>query len=158
MNPTPHTQHRHALRWVLGVGLVFVVVVALTLQVVRRRADERWGSLVMHWNEEWLRNGVLQRVGPQLPVVQQGSDMEPIWGLLFAGQVSTCSDTSDGNMFRGWRQATRSGSGMCALVLRQERNFFGSIIVARMSGGEPEQIEAVRTILAAVDVDLVVEP
>ena len=49
MHPTPTTRHRHALRWVLGVGLVFVVVVGMALQVARRRAEERWNLIVDHW-------------------------------------------------------------------------------------------------------------
>ena len=44
MNHTPTTRPRHALRWVLGVRLVFVVVVGVALQLARRRADERWQS------------------------------------------------------------------------------------------------------------------
>ena len=39
MQPTPTTQGRHALRWVLGVALVFVVVVGIGLQVARHASS-----------------------------------------------------------------------------------------------------------------------
>ena len=47
MEPTPTPRGRHALRWVLGVGLVFVVVVGMALQVARGMADKRWESVVI---------------------------------------------------------------------------------------------------------------
>ena len=54
MQPTPTTRDRHALRWVLGAGLVFVVVSGMALQVARERADEQWRRVVAHWEETWL--------------------------------------------------------------------------------------------------------
>ena len=51
MEAEPTTKSRHALRWVLGVGLVFVVVVGMALQVAQRRADERWDTVLVHFEE-----------------------------------------------------------------------------------------------------------
>ena len=48
MHPTPTTRSHHALRWVLGVGLVFVVVVGMAWHVTQPRADERW--------EQWRKS------------------------------------------------------------------------------------------------------
>lgn len=61
------------------------------------------------------------------------------------------------DFFSGWREVQWEVPGF-TLALRQERAFFGNRIDARLSGGEPEQIEAVRAIFASVDVELIVEP
>ena len=158
MNSTPTIRPRHALRWVLSVGLVFVVVVGMGLRMARRQADGRWYSLVSHWNEEWDHSGVLQRIGPQLAVFHPGSGMNPEGFVVVARQGKIFSDTSGHNMFRGWRQATRGGGGMCTLVLRQERSFFGSSIEARMSGCTSMQVESARAVLAELGIEVVVVP
>ncbi len=44
MQPISTTLSRNALRWVLGVGLVFVVVVGMSLQAARGGADAFAGS------------------------------------------------------------------------------------------------------------------
>ena len=65
MQVEPTTRDRHALRWVLGVGLVFVVVVAMALQVARRRALARWESVVTPWEDKWQRSGIVLYGGVQ---------------------------------------------------------------------------------------------
>ena len=62
MEPTPTTRGRHALRWVLSVGLVFVVVVGIALQVARSRADERWDRIIQHRDKSLQHGAVWGRV------------------------------------------------------------------------------------------------
>ncbi len=69
----------------------------------------------------------------------------------------TRRETRGGNMFRAWRRCEWSGLGL-PIVVRQERNFFGSSIEARMPGYAPEQVSALREVFAEVDVELIVEP
>ena len=146
--PTPTTRHRHALPWVLGVGLAFVVVVGMALQTARRRADEGWKSVVTPWEEEWQRSGFVLHGGRQ--AVEWATT-----GFLLE------TETRGGNVFRAWREDQWEGQTLAqtfTLVLRQERNFFGSSIEARLSGGAPRLVEIVRTSFAEVGVDLVVVP
>ena len=158
MQPTPNTRDRHALRWVLGVGLVFVVVCTVVLQVAWQHADERWASLMM----------ALEPGFDELVVSPDLSDDSGGWypfginpeGLRNRGDHMwsdrTWSDRG-GNLFRAWRRYNWNGFGFL-LVVRQDIKFFGSSIEAKMSGGVPRQIDAARAMLAAVDIDLIVEP
>ena len=148
MRPTPNTRPRHALRWVLGVAFALAVVVGTSLQMARRRALERWDSVVTPWEEEWQRSGFVMHGGRQ--AVEWATT-----GFLFE------TETRGGNVFRAWREDQWEGQTIAqtfTLVLRQERNFFGSSIEARLSGGAPRLEEIVRTSFAEVDVELVVEP
>ena len=169
MQPTPTTRDRHTLRWVLGVGLVFVVVSAMALQMARRQADERWVSVVAHWDESLQRDAGWGRVLEGFPF---GYAL-----ARFGGQTETLG----GNVFRAWRQS-RWECQWFTLVLRQERSLFGSNTEGRMSGGvlepsgvhitagvhmtmnfgvaerTPALVDAIRTLFAEVDVELVVEP
>ena len=138
MNPTPTTRGRHALRWVLGAALVFVVVVGMALQVARSRADERWESVMSQLREvDGLRT--------------------PLWWPR--------AETRGGNVFRGWRQVHVYGldgpggwGGFeFALVVRHERSFFGSNMDVRMSG-EAGLVDTVSAIFTELDIELVVEP
>ena len=158
MNPSPTTRGRDAWKWLLGMTLALAVVVGVALQVARRRAGERWFRGVAHWNEEFYSGEVLQPGIPAFNVLGLPPDMVPdFYAFTIRTHGTYFSDTSGGNIFQAWRQS-RGGSAKCPLVVRQERNFFGSNIEARISGGEPGQVDAVRAILAAVDVELVVEP
>ena len=66
-----------------------------------------------------------------------------------------------GNVLRAWRQA-RPASLFTDLVLRQERNLFGSHMEGRVPQGivrfRPDAVDLARAILAEVGVELVVEP
>ena len=55
MQSARKTRGRYALRWVLGVGLVFVVVVGMGLQLARVRAEEQWEIAVTGCNNDWSR-------------------------------------------------------------------------------------------------------
>ena len=136
MEPAPNTKGRHALRWVLSVGLVFVVVVGMALQMAQSRADERWVSVLSHCQERELFFA---------------DHMVPTGH----GVIRPFFETRGGNIFRAWRQGKWV---LNSIVLRQERNFFGSNIEARVHRGFSEQVAAIRAVLAAVDVELVVEP
>ena len=140
MNSTSTTQGRHALRWVLGVGLVFMVVVGMALQVARSRADERWLAVMSHWEKEW----------PPLGLVTSRKTK------IFARRQVLLRDTRGGNLLRAWRQSEWE-SPWFVLVLRQERSLFGNRITARMSGATSGREGAVRDVLAPVDVVLVVD-
>ncbi len=132
MNPTPTTRGRHALRWVLGVGLVFVVVIAMSLQAARRRADERWETVIVMWDEyrREVRPEVAFRLG---------------------------RETRGGTVFRAWRRVQLSSLHL-NMALRQERDFFGSSIEVRMSEFWPSgYLRRIRSLFAEVDVELVVE-
>ena len=61
----------------------------------------------------------------------------------------------------GWlpkRDSRWEGEGGLTLAVWQERSLFGNSVQARLSGGTPEQVDAVRDTLAEVGVELVVEP
>ncbi len=150
MEPTPTTRGRHALRWVLGVGLVFVVVVGMALQVARQRADERWESVLRPPDEVML---LILRISLEATLFNTKGPQR----AAHAMEKITKAATSGGNIFQAWRQHQWEGHKFI-LVLRQERSFFGSSIEARMTGGEPALVDAARAIFAAVDVELVVEP
>jgi len=131
MNPTPTTRGRHALRWVLGVGLVFVVVSAMALQDARRRADERWVSVVSRLDEEFPSKS--WAMGPR-----------PI--------------TRGGTVFREWRQG-KWDFIWYHVVVRQERILFGSYIEARASlDWNIVKRANFGLLLAELDIDLVVDP
>ncbi len=140
MDPTPKNRPRNALRWIVGVGLVFVVVVGATYQIARSRADERWESVMVHLG------GDSRHVRPNR---HSGAPKR----LLILKHESG----SDGS-FRGRRDSLWEGEGSFALAVWQERRMFGRGIEARMSGGSPGQIDAVRALFDAVDIELVVEP
>ena len=159
MHPTPNTRPRHALHWVLGVGLAFVVVVAMALQVARRRADDQWEMVLAHWEKEWQDCEIWQRFGPAHQWIELDSapDITPsdLGGFSLPGP-------SGGGMFSGWRQYTDSPIWF-NLHLRQEWHYFGSQIEARMNltsfpGPPADLVSVVHAILADVDVELVVEP
>lgn len=160
MNSAPNTRPRHALRWVLGVGLVFLVVSAMALQAARRRTDERWERVMAHW-EQATRLSNLYKPGhygppPTNPPPGMGppapSRREPIRYLMDIG-----TERTGGNIFWEWRRC-QWGEQFNELVLRQERNLFGSRIEARFSRGLPLLADHLREVLAAVDIELVVEP
>ena len=138
MTATPNTRHRHALRWVLGVGLVFVVVVGMALQEARRRADERWNRVYTHCLKEMHIQSVKFK--------QRASGLG---SFLFVSR--------GGGFFRDSRLA-QLHSLTFSIELRQERSFFGSTFRARLSGGKPEEIAEIRAIFAELDIELVVEP
>lgn len=136
MSATPTTRDRHALRWVLCVGLVFVVVVGMGLQAAQRRADERWADVMSHCEEKGM--GVSDYRMFHVPGIHK-----------------SFSETRGGNIFREWRQGQWVRS---TIVLRQERSLFGSSLEVHMSGGMPWQVDVVRDTFAGVDVEVVVEP
>ena len=138
MQPTPHPRGRHALRWVLGVAFAFVVVVGMALQVARTRADERWDGVMTHGGREWPLDYMLKSLK-----MSHMSDPPPYF-----------PESRGGNIFRGWREGTWV---LKSIGLRQERNFFGNTIEAHMSGAGPRLLEAVRAILAEVDVEVIVD-
>ena len=72
-------------------------------------------------------------------------------GLL----IGPFSEVRSGNMFQEWKQAQSSWHDV---DLRQERGYFGSRIEARIFGETPYQVACMSAIIAAVDVELVVEP
>ena len=111
MQPTPNTRGRHALRWVLGVGLVFVVISAMALQVARRRADERWESLLTHWDEACPSPHRAQWSIPFDGGWREGNGYD-LTELLERTQ-------QEGNMFRVNRRVTVYAGGIF-LFLRQE--------------------------------------
>ena len=151
MTPAPNTRGRHALRWVVGVGLVFVVVFGLALQVARQRADERWESVIGHSDEGW------GELGPRI-VIRSLEATLGNGGLpgSTGSRRTTNTATSGGNIFLAWRQH-QWNSYNYILVVRQERSLFGSSIEARMTGGEPALVDAARVEFAAVGVELIVE-
>ena len=115
-----------------------MVVVAMALQVARSRADERWSSVIRHWDEE-----AIPGIAPPL--------LYPT-GVAITIDISKTAP-SGGNIFQAWRQHRWEGF-TCILVLRQERSFFGSRTEAHMTGGEPRLVDAVRNVFAAVEVEL----
>jgi len=132
-NPTPTPRHRHALRWVVGSALVFVVLVVIVLDVVQRQADERWALALAHFQDSgWVISEVVY-----IDMLGEGTSFRHECHLS-TGSWST-------------------GLGM--LQLRQFRALFGSRIEARIVEGiEPIQVEAVRDFLAAVEIELVGKP
>ena len=151
MNAASTTRPRHALRWVLGVGLVFVVVVGMALHVVRRRADERWESVLTRWDKAWPSSG------------NRGFWMNPSEGRSRYSRVFDLTELLDasqqgGNILRGNRRVLYLMEGGVTLDLGQERSHFSSRIDARLSRAKPDQVEAARAILASFDIELVVEP
>ncbi len=71
---------------------------------------------------------------------------------LFLG----ASETTGGTVLRGWTSLQFHNLG-ATLIVKQHRSYFGSSMEAHMSGGTPAHVEAVRVILAAIDVELLVE-
>ena len=141
MNATSDARGRHALRWVVGAGLVFVVVSGTTLETARRRAEERWMSVVTYWDEGPPRDG-------------PGHTSIPI-SLFFSG-----TETRGGTVFQAWRRLQLDSPGF-TIVLRQERNFFGSSVEARISRAGPGldgMVEHIGNLFAPLDVAVVVEP
>ncbi len=157
VEPDVKVRGRHAQRWMLGVGLVFVVVVGMALQAAQRRAGERWYKVVTHWNEEVYEHEVLG-IMPAFDVAGLPPAMLPNpFTITTMTHGNYFSDTSGGNIFRSWRQSRWEGY-TCTLALRQERGFFGSSTEARMTGGESALVDAARDVFSAVDIELVVEP
>lgn len=149
-NATPATRDRHALRWVVGVGIVFVVVVVMGLQVVRSRADERWESVLTRWDKAWSSGSR----GHWLNTSEGGSaDMRwlDLTELLDASQQG-------GNMLRGNRRVLYYRGGGVLLTLSQERRHFSSQIDAHLSRAKPGEVDVARAILAEFDIELVVAP
>ena len=144
---------------------MFVVVVGATYQIAQSRADERWASVVMHMDEGWQRSDVLGHGARLVLVIPPPVDSST---PAFFGQATPIRSsvstpvyfrtrTRGGNIFRELRQ-TQWKSSSATISLRQARCLFGSHIEAHMLRGRPEQIEAARAILAAVDIELIVEP
>jgi len=123
----------------LGMMAVSVLAVGIALQVAQRRADERWDSVITHGGREWPLDYMLRSL-------KMGGIPDP---------PPYFPESRGGNIFRGWRQGTWV---LESIGLRQERNFFGNTIEAHMSGAGPRLLEVVRSILAEVGVELVVEP
>ncbi len=137
MQPTPTTRGRHALRWVLGVGLGFVVVVAMALQMARRRADERWVRVVAHFKEAWPRSGAVEG-----------------WAGSTAALTFAEEEMGGDSLFGGWRQVVWRGA-FFNLVLLQDRNLFASTIEVEMildNGSQSIRVDVVRGIFTDVDV------
>lgn len=114
----------------------------MALQVARRGADDRWESVLATCREEFPSEHVYLLTGHP--------NLAPPWPR-----------THGGNIFRGW-QTSLWNTPTLSIRLRQVRNFFGSKVEAQIYGhGDPlppESVAAVRAALAAVDVELVVEP
>ena len=152
MEPTPNIRGRHASWWVVGVGLAFVVVVAMALQVARQRAEDQRENVVTALEAITIPAITDPEIDSREGQRESGTDLSSLYELPYRRRR-----TSGGNFHQAWNQYDWQGH-VFTLVVRQERAFFGSNIEARISGSVPKQIDAARAILAVVDVDLVVEP
>ncbi len=143
MNFNSTTRPRLGLRWVLGVGLVFVVVSAMALQAARSRAGERWREVVAHWQAG----------------LQSYDVMWPgYWTLnpITYGPTYPDDTYQTGNIFRGRRMA-RWTSDRTLVTLLQNRRFFGSMVVARISATRQEDVDAIRVVFDEIGIELIVE-
>ena len=146
MEVAPSTQGRNVLQWMLGLMLVSVLAIGLGLQMARSRADGQWLSVMAQMHE----GDVLRGGDPSMP---PPTSVPPI---TFAPLFWPQAETRGGNVFRAWREVHLDGLEF-ALVVRQERSFFGSSMDALMSG-EAGLVDTVSAILDRVAVELIVEP
>ena len=145
---TPKARGRHALLWVLGMAMVFVVVSAMALQAARRSAGERWDSVVLHCVKEGVPDAVLERgVLPATSRPGEASALAPY----------PASEIRGGAFLREWRRRKWEAPTF-VLILHQERTLLASRIEALVRGSMPSGEDALRAVFAAVDVELVVEP
>jgi hypothetical protein len=143
-------------------------VVGMALHMARRRADERWESVLDHWSEQWHPEPT---DGGWAGNQCYWADFEGGWAAIESGGPYGVSmevpreryseaGQSEGNLFWGRRWVVWSSWDSISLVLRQERRFFGTRIEARAYasiGGDPGEFDTARATLADVDVELVVE-
>ena len=137
MDAALNTRGRHALRWVLGVGLVFVVISAMGLQFARSRADDAW-------NEALAR------------VQNSGWRLQKGWPYNTDGNFPMATPDVSGNYLRAARHGFILDSD-CAIILTQTRTLFGSHFAAYVVGAYPGHGDALRDIFAAEGIELSVE-
>ena len=135
---------RHAMRWVLGTALAFLVVVAMGLLSARLQASERWLQAVAYCEEDVQRIDALESwVGPT------------------PSRFFSETETRGGNVFRGWRRGEWDALAY-NLVLLQKHNWFGNSIEARMyldvADSRSALADAVRELFAVVSIEVVIEP
>ena len=130
---------------VLGLMVGFVAVAGICLQMARIRASERWLDVV-----DCLHKGAIFVNAGLVPGGPPPTSFQPV---LHSPFFFSEAETRGGNFFRAWRRFQ-----VGTLVVRQDRSYFGSSMEARMSGGDSRRVAVVRAILAAVDVEVVVEP
>ena len=140
MNHTPSTRSRHALRWVLGVALAFVVLMLVGLQMAERRAAEEWERALAH----------LQDSGWKLAE----------YSIAYSdGRVESGTVSVRGNYLGSARECSL-GKGPLSVVLLQHRRFFGSSMRGAIGPFDEAHWTDIEALLqeVGVDIELAVEP
>jgi len=159
MDTPQSTRGRHVWKWLLGAGLVFVVVSAMALQSARRRAYQHWVRVVQHWVDNQTR--FLEVVLEHHNEMTDDLELLESYTVFVGGGVLPVriQDHREFTVaFPPFHTSSRRGVGARLRVL-QVQKWFGERVLAECYFTEPWHealLEELSSILDEVDVELTV--